>query len=89
MIEENTVDPIVSAQADGIFCAALAYETVEERRAFVEEACQGNAALRREVDRLFEALAASEALFEGTSHLMIPAKDLIEVLANLQVDFGT
>ncbi len=84
------IDLVVPARADEIFFAALDYETDNERRAFVEAACLGDAELRREVYGLIELVAASEAFFEHASaQLMIPAKDLVEILDNHLEDFRT
>src|SRR5262245_11215493 len=40
---------------DAIFCAAIERETANQRNDYLEEACQGDAELRRQVDRLLRA----------------------------------
>lgn len=81
--EMNEIDLVVLAHVGEIFFEALDYETNDERHAFVEEACLGDAELRRKVYGLFEMVAASEGFFEDAAkQLMIPAKDLVEILDN-------
>ena len=68
----NTVKP----QAKSIFGQALAIETAEERAAYLENACAGDAALRAEVEGLLATqlfcdntrLERSGELNGGTDH---------------------
>jgi serine/threonine protein kinase len=48
---------------ESIFAAAL-QKTPSEREAFLNEACQGNAELRAQVEELFQASAAAGSFFE-------------------------
>jgi serine/threonine protein kinase len=47
--------PTSEASYDAIFCEALDIESPERRQAFLDQACQGDAELRRKVQRLLDA----------------------------------
>jgi eukaryotic-like serine/threonine-protein kinase len=40
---------------DAIFCAAIELDSADQRSAWLDQACHGNAELRRQVDRLLRA----------------------------------
>jgi serine/threonine-protein kinase len=54
-----------SPNVDDIFLAALERENAEQRSAFLEEACAGNADLRRRVERLLDAQAKDCSFLES------------------------
>ena len=67
------------AKAGTIFCAAIEIEATEERAAYVEDACAGDAELRRRVESLVDAH------FKSGSFLDRPAPELDDTT---DADFG-
>jgi serine/threonine protein kinase/WD40 repeat protein len=64
-----------SPNIDDIFLAALDRENAEQRSAFLDEACAGNADLRRRVDRLLDAQAKNGSFLEAPAPELRPTVD--------------
>ncbi|MBN2162101.1 MAG: serine/threonine protein kinase [Pontiellaceae bacterium] len=69
-----------SAQANRIFVKSLDIESDEALEAFLEEACQGDAALRQEVDLIFGLQEKAEPLFEAGTPTQITAAEIVNTL---------
>ena len=70
-------------RAEEIFCAALEIESMDERNAFVEKACAGDAALRREVELFLEALNKSDDYFDDGGPTRITAVEIANTITHI------
>ena len=70
-------------RAEEIFCAALDIESGAERNAFIEKSCDGDAALRREVDLFLSALEQSEDYFDDERPTEITASEIANALTHI------
>ena len=52
---------------ESLFAAVLEKQTASERRAFLEEACAGDVALRQRVERLLEAHLQTPGILEKSA----------------------
>lgn len=76
-------------QAEEIFYSTLEIESQEERTAYVEQACAGDDWVRREVERLLNTQAQSEAFFRDGSPSRISAVEISQTLADIPEFFET
>ena len=72
-----------STRAEYLFFEALAYEDENERISFVKNACERDAAMRQEVDHLFDTLAVADNFFGNHTPPEMPIKDLVDTLTNI------
>jgi len=73
----------VSAKAHEVFLNSLEFKGRDKQLAFAENACQGDGALMRSVNKLFDSMNELGDFLEDNSHLRISAKDLLDTLSNL------
>jgi len=72
-------DPLTE-KAEDIFCSALEIRSPEERKAFLDEACNGDTALRSTVDKLLASQPAAENFFKEGGITRLPIQKLAETL---------
>lgn len=82
MNKDKQANHAASDQAGNIFFDALDFESIKERRAFLEKACSGDADLSRQVDSLFATLNELGNFLEDDSSLQISAKDLYDTISS-------
>ncbi len=70
----SNLKDIFSDEVEEIFCAAVEMPDAAKRRAFIEQACGGNASLRSKVEALMASQADVERFFHD-SHPGPPAND--------------
>ncbi|MBN2683960.1 MAG: protein kinase [Pontiellaceae bacterium] len=82
MKEDDQNSREASTRVDELFFAALAIESDEERKAFINKACAENEAVRCELDQLFAAQENTDKWFESNSpvtcSLVSLTQDLLE-----------
>ena len=62
---ETSSNETDSARAKRLFLSAVAFDSTAERRAYLEEACEGDAALLDRVNRLLDAHEMDDALLDS------------------------
>jgi serine/threonine protein kinase/tetratricopeptide (TPR) repeat protein len=67
-------------RAEEIFCSALEINSPDERKIFLDRACQGDAALRSMVDRLLASQPAAEKIFQEGGVARLPMAELSQSL---------
>jgi serine/threonine protein kinase len=72
-----------SMRADDILYAAIEIEDADKRKTYVEKACAGNPAVRKEVELLFASLEDSTEFFKDESVTRISAVEISETLADI------
>src|SRR5580658_4903613 len=70
MIEQPT------ERAEEIFCSALEIESSDQRQAFLDRSCQGDASLRAMVDQLLASQPGAEKFFPEGGVARLPMKQL-------------
>jgi eukaryotic-like serine/threonine-protein kinase len=68
-------------QAEEVFCSALEHEDPSTRRAFLDEACAGDAGLRAKVDALLAAHETAEELFTQSGSALTVTDEVRQALA--------
>jgi len=71
---------VPTERAEDIYCSALEIESPAARKAFLEQACLGNAGLRSTVDNLLAAQAGAEKFFQEGGVARIPLRELSQSL---------
>ncbi|MGA2855112.1 MAG: hypothetical protein ABSE90_13425, partial [Verrucomicrobiota bacterium] len=74
---------VVSERAEEIFCAALEVSEPPARRAFLEQACAGDAGLHSMVEEMLAEQGNVKRLFDGDSPAGISVADLDPALAEV------
>ena len=69
-------------RAEEIFYSALELKSPDQRKAFLDRACLGDAALRSMVEKLLAAQPESEKFFQEGGVTQLPVGELAESLAN-------
>ena len=69
---------VPTERAEDIFCSALERVSPDERKLFLDHACQGDAALRLMVDKLLAAQPAAEKTFQEGGVARLPIKELAQ-----------
>lgn len=82
MEPDTSTDEGSFSKADDIFFNAVEITILDERNIFLEKACAGDQALRHQVDSLIASHDASNDFFENPLHLMIPARDFVEIITD-------
>jgi serine/threonine protein kinase len=74
-------DALFIEQVEEIFCAALEREDAAARRAFLDEACSGDAGLRAKVDALLAAHETAEKLFAESGEALVVTDQVCQAIA--------
>ena len=78
--EGAMIDPLTE-QAEDIFYSALEIRSPEQRQAYLEGACRGDAGLRSLVDGLLASQPAAEEFFQEGGVIRLPMQELSQSLA--------
>ncbi len=70
----------LTERAEDIYCSALEIQSPDERKAFLERACLGDAGLRSVVDKLLASQAGAEKFFQEGGVARLPMKELTQSL---------
>ena len=73
---------VPTERAEDIFYSALEIISPDQRKLFLDRACQGDAALRSLVDKLLAAQPAAEKIFQEGGVARLPIKELSQSLAD-------
>ncbi|MBN2164203.1 MAG: serine/threonine protein kinase [Pontiellaceae bacterium] len=79
-MEDTRTSDQLSTQANRIFMEALEIEVDEERDTFLDESCNSDEALRKEVTRLFDFQQEAEPLFQSGALTQISAVEIVNTL---------
>jgi serine/threonine protein kinase len=66
---------LFTEQAEEIFCAAMGYEKVSDRLAYLDQSCAGAPELRTKVEALLAAHEAATQLFDQTSPALVVTEE--------------
>jgi len=79
MYEDQMIEALTE-RAEDIYCSALEIQSPDERKAFLESACQGDAKLRSVMDRLLASQEGAEKFFQEGGVARLPMKELSQSL---------
>ena len=71
---------VPTERAEDIFCSALEINSPDERKVFLDRACQGDVALRSMVDKLLASQPAAEKIFQEGGVARLPMAELSQSL---------
>ena len=67
---------VLTERAEDIFYSALEIKSPDERKAFLDRACQGDAALRSMVEKLLASQPEAEKFFQEGGVVRLPMEEL-------------